>query len=213
MKKIIDLQSWNRREHFQFFSQFDDPYHGVMANLDCTNAYQHCKQQGSSFFLFYLHQVLRAVNLTEAMRYRIEDDQVIDYSVIHASATVSRADHTFGFCPISFNDCFSSFVNDAQQAMQGIKDASGLCFSPELERNDVIHFSVMPWISFTGVTHARQLQKKDSVPKITVGKYFRQDERLMLPLAVYVHHALADAYHVHQFLHALENLFENPATS
>ena len=29
MKQVIDLDNWNRKEHFAFFSAFDDPFFGV----------------------------------------------------------------------------------------------------------------------------------------------------------------------------------------
>lgn len=206
MKKIIDLATWNRREHFEFFCQFDEPYHGLVVNLDCTWAYQHCKRQNTSFFLFYLHQVMKAVNLTDAMRYRIEDDQVVDYSTIHASATVGRSDHTFAFCPIKFNEDFTVFTKETGQAMETVRSSSGLGLKENGVRNDVIHFSAMPWINFTGLTHARHFQRQDSVPKISVGKCLKQNEKLLMPVATYVHHGLADAYHVHQFLQTLEDL-------
>ncbi|MFZ6658430.1 CatA-like O-acetyltransferase [Undibacterium sp. TJN19] len=204
MKKQLDLNTWNRREHFAFFSQLDEPFHGLNANVDCAWAYQHCKENQLSFFLFYLHKILHAINHTDAMRYRIEDGKVFDYAVIHANATIQRADHTFGFCPIYYDADFTSFVARANLAMDEIKNSSGLCFNEECAREDVIHFSAIPWISFTGLTHARQFDRKDSVPKISVGKFFRQDQRLLLPVASFAHHGLVDAYHVHQFLEALE---------
>ena len=206
MKKIIDLSTWNRREHFDFFSQFDEPFHGLVVNLDCTWAQEHCKQENFSFFLFYLHQVLKAVNATDAMRYRIEDDQVVDYACIHVSATIERSDHTFAFCSINHQIAFADFSLAAKKAMVSVSESSGLGFNASMQRNDVIHFSAIPWISFTGLTHARHFQQKDSVPKISIGKYFKQGEKLMLPVATYVHHALVDAYHVHQFLQTLESL-------
>ena len=206
MKKIKDLSSWNRREHFEFFNQFDEPFHGLVANVDCTWAQHHCKQKNISFFLFYLHQVLKAINATDAMRYRIEDDQVVDYACIHASATIERSDHTFGFCSIAQHVAFADFSLAANQSMSNIRETNGLGFNASMLRNDVIHFSAIPWISFTSLTHARHFQQKDSVPKISIGKYFKQSDKLMLPVATYVHHGLADAYHVHQFLQVLESL-------
>lgn len=206
MKTIIDLANWNRREHFEFFSKKDEPYHGLVVNIDCTWAYRYCKEKQWSFFLFYLHRVLHAINKVDAMRYRITDGQVVDFHSIHANATVQRADHTFGFCPIFFDPDFERFVSQAQQAMQKVKDSMGLCFNEDCARPDVIHFSALPWMSFTGLTHARQLDGLDSVPKISVGKYFWQNDKLMMPVACFVHHGLVDGYHVHQFLQALEQM-------
>ena len=38
MKHLIDLETWPRREHFVFFSAFEEPFFGLTANVDCTSA-------------------------------------------------------------------------------------------------------------------------------------------------------------------------------
>ena len=38
IEKIIDIATWNRKEHFEHFSAFDDPFFGVTVNVDCTRA-------------------------------------------------------------------------------------------------------------------------------------------------------------------------------
>lgn len=71
----------------------------------------------------------------------------------------------------------------------------------------------MPWISFTGLTHARHFGRQDSVPKISVGKCFEQNGKLLMPVATYAHHGLADGYHVHQFLQTFEGLLSETEDS
>lgn len=39
MKQPIDLENWNRKGHFKFFSVFDDPFFGVTTLVDFTNIY------------------------------------------------------------------------------------------------------------------------------------------------------------------------------
>ncbi|MEB0137738.1 MULTISPECIES: CatA-like O-acetyltransferase [unclassified Undibacterium] len=211
MKTLIDLANWNRREHFAFFSRCDEPFHGIVANLDCRTARDHCRREQLSFFQFYLHQVLAAVNHTQALRLRIEDGQVLDYHSIHAHATISRPDHTFGFCRIAYQEEFAAFSRATSAATELVKQASGLCIGEHHERTDAIHFSAIPWISFSGISHARRHNDGDSVPKISVGKCYEQDGRLLLPVATFVHHGLVDGWHIHQFLERLENGLQDVA--
>ena len=49
MKQVIDLDNWNRKEHFAFFSAFDDPFFGVTTLVDFTNVYRQVKNR---MFLF-----------------------------------------------------------------------------------------------------------------------------------------------------------------
>lgn len=53
IEKIIDLATWNRKEHFEHFSAFDDPFFGVTVHVDCTRSYEEAKAKGVSFSLYY----------------------------------------------------------------------------------------------------------------------------------------------------------------
>lgn len=57
IEKIIDIATWNRKEHFEHFSAFDDPFFGVTVHVDCTRSYQEAKDKGASPFLFYYYIV------------------------------------------------------------------------------------------------------------------------------------------------------------
>ena len=72
MKQKLDVAAWNRREHFNFFKIFDIPYYGVTIQLDCTRAYQQAKTLGVSFYTYYLHKTLIAINQLDNFKYRIE---------------------------------------------------------------------------------------------------------------------------------------------
>ena len=49
MKQVIDLDNWNRKEHFAFFSAFDDPFFGVTTLVNFTDVYRQSKEQNVSF--------------------------------------------------------------------------------------------------------------------------------------------------------------------
>ncbi|MDJ1506611.1 chloramphenicol acetyltransferase [Xanthocytophaga agilis] len=208
MRTELPLDQWNRKEHFQFFSGFDEPFFGIVAELDITHAYQKAKAANASFFLYYLYQTLKIVNAIEEFRYRIAEGKVYCYDTIHASPTISRDDTTFGFGFIEFKDTFESFLPGALTEIEAVRQTSGLCLSDQTGRIDVIHFSAIPWTRFTGLTHARHFAYKDSVPKVSVGKYYTQHGKMLLPVAVNVHHGLMDGYHVGKFLSELQSLFD-----
>lgn len=210
MKKTIDLASWKRREHFEFFSSLDEPFHGLVVNLDCTAILTHCRQQRQPFFLTYLHKILQAVNDTDPLRQRIEAGAVVQYDRVHSNVTVARQDSTFGFCSIDFEPDFARFVPPAQAAMLRVQQSSGLGLKDTVARNNDIHFSVLPDIRFTGLTHARRYGTEGSEPKISVGQVFQDGARWRMPVAVFVHHGLVDGQHVGVFLKRTEQLFQIP---
>ena len=62
MKQIINLATWNRKEHFEFFSTFEEPFFGITTPIDMTIAYEKAKAMQISFFFFFLHKTIAAVN-------------------------------------------------------------------------------------------------------------------------------------------------------
>ena len=204
MKHLLDLTTWNRREHFEFFAGFEEPFFGLVAPIDCTAALAAAKRLEVPFFLYYLYHTVQAVNAIENLRYRIEDGQVYAYDRIHASATIGRADHTFGFSFIEQHHELAAFVRGAEVEIAAVQASTGLRLSPATARPDVIHFSALPWVRFTGLTHARPFGVPDSAPKISVGQAYAAGPAMLLPVSINVHHGLADGYHAGQFLAELQ---------
>ena len=106
---FIDIKSWNRKEHYEFFSKYDDPYFGIVTEIDCTKAYETSKKNSFSFFAYYLHQSILAVNQVDELKFRIVDGKVVMFENIHAATTIGRADGTFGFSFINFSHDFKTF--------------------------------------------------------------------------------------------------------
>jgi len=203
MRTKLDLSTWPRKEHFEFFSKFEEPFFGIVANVDVTKAYRMAKEQNTSFFLYYLHAILAAVNETEAFRYRIAGNDIYLYDVVNVSATLTRDDNTFGFSFMEYNPDFRTFLTDAKQEIERVRNTPGL-FTREFSEDNIIHFSAVPWVSFTSLSHARSFTFPDSCPKISVGKMTSVDGIMTMPVSVHVHHGLMDGYHVGLFFETLQ---------
>lgn len=198
MRQLFDLENWPRKDHFNFFNRFEEPFFGVVVDLDCTLAYDKCKREGKGFFLYYLHQALAAANSIENFRLRIEDDQIYLYDAVHASAVINRPDGTFGFSYIDYAVQFEDFQVAAQKEIQRVKDSTGLV--PASSGANVIHISAMPWLKFTSLSHARSFTFKDSCPKFSFGKMTAHNGQKSMPISIHVNHALMDGYHVSLFV-------------
>ncbi|TDE14648.1 chloramphenicol acetyltransferase [Dyadobacter psychrotolerans] len=205
---ILDLENWERKEHFRFFSQFEEPFFGVCVEVDCTIAYQKAKQLGTSFFIYYLHKTLVAVNETEPFRYRInEDNDIVIYDKISVSATVGRPNGTFGFSYMPYDEDYQNFEATARLETERIIKSSGLF--PSANSEDVIHCSSLPWIKFTSMSHARRFSSKDSCPKISYGKMTESSGKKLMPVSIHVHHALMDGLHVGMFVEKFQSLLDS----
>ena len=81
MKRVINLDNWNRKEHFKFFSALDDPFWGITTTVDFTSIYQQSKNMEVSFFLYSVHFLLKCINATTAFKLRIENGEVVEYAI------------------------------------------------------------------------------------------------------------------------------------
>jgi len=52
---LISTEKWNRKEHFEFFSQMDQPFLGITTTVDCTDLLDLVKKEKQSLFASYLH--------------------------------------------------------------------------------------------------------------------------------------------------------------
>lgn len=205
IRKKVDIRNWERREIYNFFKDYEEPYYGITKELECSAALNFAKEKGISFFLYYLYLTLKAVNQTEAFKYRIEGDELFLYDVIDGSATIDRDDGTFGFSQIPYFEDLDLFLERATEEVIEVRTSNRLIRS-EIGEN-VIHFSALPWIDFSHVSHPRRYSRRDSIPKITIGKFHSSGEKQLIPVSVHVNHAVADGLHVGIFFDTLQKLF------
>jgi chloramphenicol O-acetyltransferase type A len=205
MKTLLDLENWNRKEHFAHFCRMEEPFFGATVEIDCTKAYETAKELKVSFFIFYLHKTLVAVNSIENFRYRIADNKIYINDRIDVSATIGREDGTFGFSLIEYNPDFKIFEKNALAEIERIQNTTGL-FTRSFDDDNVIHFSAIPWLNFTSLSHARSFTFPDSCPKVSFGKMITSETgKRTITMSVHVHHGLMDGLHVGQFVDLLQD--------
>ncbi len=205
--KYMNIEKWSRKDHFLFFSKFEEPFFGICFRVDCTKAIKTCKEKGDSFFQIYLHACLKAVNSIENFRYRIEEGKVLIYDEIGASSTVNRPNGTFGFSYIPFERDFIKFAAQTTNILKKVRNSEELL--PSDSADNVIHFSVLPWVDFTSVSHARPLSAEDSCPKVTIGKVIELNGHSSFAVSIHAHHALMDGYHIGLFAEAFQKQLDS----
>ncbi|REC52995.1 chloramphenicol acetyltransferase [Chryseobacterium piscium] len=204
MKQLIKLDDWKRKDHFQFFSKFEEPFFGVTINIDCTLAYQQAKEKGNSFFLYYLYRALKAANKIENFRYRIINEEVYLFDQINASATINRPDETFGFSYMDYDKNEEMFYQKAKEEIVRVQQSKGLI--PAGSGENVIHFSAVPWLDFTSLSHARSFTFPDSCPKISFGKVTENNGKKLMSVSIHAHHGLMDGFHIGLFTEKFQEL-------
>lgn len=205
MKKI-DLNSWDRKEQFLFFYNADYPQFNICMNLDISNFLSFVKTQQLSFYFSMIFATTKVANEIQNFRYRINSEgEVVLYHSVNPSFTYLPPEGTSNlFKMIAVN--MEADIFEFNKQAKAISESQTVFIDKELftTDNNWLYLSCVPWIAFTHISHTITLNRNDSVPRITWGKYYREGDRILLPFSVQVHHALADGYHVGQYVELLQ---------
>lgn len=205
--KIIDIENWKRAEHFRFFHNMDYPQYNICMNIDITNFLKQVKEKKLSFYYAMVYASTSVANEIEEFRYRIHGEQVVLHDRLHPSFTEKlEGEEYFKLVTLDLEASLEEFVRAAEKKAQSQK-----AYFPfeEMNRDDLIYITCIPWISFTHLSHTINLRKEDAVPRISWGKYFKQEDKVLLPFSVQVHHAFADGSHVGAYVEKLQEYLDN----
>jgi len=205
--RLINLETWPRREHYEVFSTWEYPHFSMCANVDLGVFYPYLKQHGISFNVAIVYIISRAANAIPEFRRRIREGKAVEHETIHPSTTILTKDDLFSFCTIEYSEDFSLFAGRAADQIACIQEQPTL---KDPDRDDLIYMTAIPWVSFTSFMHPLKLNPADSVPRFAWGKFFMQSESLKMPLSVQGHHALMDGIHMGRFYAIVQDYLSNP---
>jgi len=206
--RIINLETWQRRVHFDFFKTMSMPHFNLTANVDITSFYPVVKQHETSFTVAVIYVLARVANEIPEFRLRIQDDQLVEYAVVHPSTTILVDEDIFSFCFFEFAEDFSVFSVNAAEQIESVKSNLKLEDPPDVDK--YLFMTSIPWVSFTSMMHPISLNPADSVPRICWGKFFQQGDRLLMPLGVQAHHALMDGVHLGRYYEKVQAYLDQP---
>ena len=197
----IDINSWPRREVYEFFSAISQPFYSVTFNVDVTELYGYVKKEGLSFYYALTYLVTKAINSVDAFGYAVEDGAVVRLGKRDPSFTdMKKGAETFHIVTMPMEADIKSFCARARlrsENQEGFIDMAS-------ESAGLIFISCLPWLELTALTNERDFDADDCVPRVSWGKYVPRDGRLILGMSVEVNHRFIDGVHIGRFAQALE---------
>ena len=204
----IDLSTYVRAEHFHYFRTLAYPYMGVTVDVDVTDFAAWCKQNGHSFYLGFMHLAALAADTVEQFRHRIYKDGIIEIESSTTSHVELLENGTYCYCELQHAE-YAAWERyfpyaEAQQAACHDGSAPATLQVDEMESLRSIFISCLPWLHYSALIQPAACGD-ESNPRITWGRFAKNSEgRLMMPLTVLLHHALADGLHMAQFYAEVE---------
>ena len=202
-KMRIDMDSWGRREIFDFFSGMSNPFYMVTYTEDVTALRRFTKEHSLSFYYSLVYLCTRAMNSVEAFNYAIRDGEVHLLGGRMPSFTdLKPGADLFHIVTMPCGGSLEDFCREARAA-----SLSQDCFiRSAAETDELIYFSCLPWVELTAMTNERNLDPDDSVPRVSWGRYVEEAGRVRLNISLELNHRLLDGLHVGRFHEALSAL-------
>ena len=207
--RYIDTETWSRRQLFRLFKDYDNPFFNVCADVDATRLLDFTRARNLSLSITYHYLSTKTANEIEPFRYRLRGERVLVHERVDAGAIVLLADESFTFVYFDFTEDFGAFHESGKASVERARTEPP-SLDARADRDDLIYHSVIPWVSFTSISHARDSRRQSGIPKIAFGKYRDAGGRVLLPVSVEVHHALLDGLHVGRYFERLQSYFDDP---
>jgi chloramphenicol O-acetyltransferase type A len=83
----IDIDQWDRKQQFLFFKNLDVPQYQITTTIDVTHFRQYAKDHKQSFYLSFIHCLLKVLNQMDCFKYRFIENDVVLFDQIHPSFT------------------------------------------------------------------------------------------------------------------------------
>ena len=195
--RIIDMERDPRKAHFEYFRSLQNPMLGLTVNVDVTALRGFCRERGCSFYLAFMHAAALAANAVPQLRRRIRDGAVVEYDACGTSHVELAQDGTYGYCTLWHDMDWDAWLPYAEAARQACRERASIEEDADVEA--LYFITSLPWLHYTQLTQPTA-GGDESNPRISWGR-FEPDAagRLMMPVTLLVHHALADGLHVARF--------------
>lgn len=205
----VDLSRWARKEHFEVFQSFAECTFNQTVLLDITELLKYIKERGWKFYPTIISLLSEGVNRHAEFRMAMKNDELVIWNEIHPSYTVFHNETE------TFSQLWSRYDGNMQDFQQVYSEdvaryGHDRAYWPKGQSPENIFFvSAIPWVSFTNFNMNIAHMKNFFSPMFTFGKYYTQGEKVLLPLAILVHHAVCDGFHVARLMNALQEMCDD----
>ena len=211
----IDLKLWKRNKIYNIFSQYDDPYTGLISKIDVTNIITFLNDNDYSFYGTMVYLCLCVFNEIEEFKIGYGKNEMMEmeiykYDSIAATMTVLDKNKNLIFTRyVEFCDNYYNFIEKFEIAKQSALNGEDYYKIPGLNNMNKVNVTCIPWVDFINFKDAVDLKEKTSRPKLCWGKYNYENGKYYVNVSLLVNHAFQDGYHMGLFFLKLQDEINN----
>lgn len=207
MFEYIDLEKWERAEHFNYYRNKLKCTYNLTVQLDVTNLIHQVRKKQLKFYPCMIYCICNVVNKTKEFKMAVDEEgRPGYYDIIHPNYTIFHDDDkTFSDVWTEYNPDFETFYKNITSDMEYYKNKKGI----KVKENQPANFfciSCVPWLHYTNFsTSLVGIDQMTLFPIITFGKFTEVDGKFQMPFTVNIAHAAADGYHTAKLINDIQD--------
>lgn len=201
----INLETWKRKEYFEHYFSHVPCTYSITVKLDITALLN----QKTKLYPAMLYAITTVVNKHEEFRTAFNEREELGvYSQMIPCYRVFHKDsETFSNIWTEYDPDYAKFFANYEKDQKEYRCLEGMSPKPNLPDNN-FPVSMVPWTGFEGFNLNLEKGYGYLLPIFTMGRYYKDEKRWWLPLAVQVHHGVCDGFHVSRFINELQELIK-----
>ena len=203
MFQLIDRSTWKREEYFNHYLSNVPCTYSMTVRLDITDL----RVKQVNLYPTMLYLIACGVNRHEEFRTTLNNNgEVGVYDYLSPCYTVFHKDsETFSNIWTEYCSDYDAFCKEYNSDIIKYGSIEKMIAKPDVPEN-TFPVSMIPWSNFEGFNLNLQMGYNYLLPIFTMGKFQVVNGRYLLPLAVQVHHAICDGFHISRFINELQEM-------
>ncbi len=202
----IDYDTWPRRPYFEHYHRDVPCWYSMTVDVDITALLPRLRAEGLRIYPAMIYGIARMVNADPALRMDMDGTGAIGvYDRVDPTYTIfHKDDETFSVLWTAYQPDLQAFCRAWETDMARYGAVHALEARPPMTGQGLFNISAVPWVTFQGFHLELPAAKDYLLPIFTMGRYREADGRILLPLAMQVHHSVTDGFHVGRFFTRLQ---------
>ena len=209
--KELDLETWNRRDIFNLYYQYDIPQISLCTPIEVSNVYKFAKSKGLSFYFCLCHVFYTALLKYEEFMIRSLNGKIVIEDGVYANICAIKDDEEV------FKIVFSKYHPDIEKFCKQLKSKlqKQTQFMEPLpagarKSQTIAYISCAPWFEFTHITHPQDVQKNSFVPHISFDKIKTNSKgEKWVNVSLQVNHAAIDGKLIAKMLDEVRKIIKS----
>lgn len=204
----IDLNEWERGDLFLYYINNLRNVMSMTADIDVTPLLEYVRANGFRFYPVMMWAVSKAVNGREEFRYGWDGDDLIRWDYVSPYyADFHKQDERCVKLVTEYSDNLAEFHARFLTDRERYENLRG--FDLKNVPPNTFDVSCLPWVKYKSFDIHVFDEGKYLAPVVTWGKYGEQNGRIIMPLTMNIHHAVADGWHLSRFFCDVQDIIDS----